>query len=213
MITKRRWAINATAILLVFAVAQTFLQVGRAVAPEAVTPKAAAVAPLQGQIGKLTTTNNQPINVNGTSITSGGTVLTDSIIETPDNAGATISLGSLGSLDIAPGTKLKLEYDDQGNVRVTLIEGCVAVHKKKDTKAQIDTEQGTAAKNDKKEEGLLDVCFKNGVVTLNQGTAGLGAVTGGGGLTGTQVFLIVLSTLGGGTALAFALMGDNPSDS
>ena len=212
MITKRRSAINATAILLVFAVAQTFLQVGLAVAPEAVTPKP-FVVPLQGQIGKLTTTNNQPITVNGTSITSGGTVLTDSIIETPDNAGATISLGSLGSLDIAPGTKLKLEYDDQGNVRVTLIEGCVAVHKKKDTKAQIDTEQGTAAKNDKKEEGLLDVCFKNGVVTLNQGTAGIGGVTGGGGLTGTQVFFIVLGTLGGGTALAFALMGDNPSDS
>jgi hypothetical protein len=212
MITKRRWAINATAILLVFAVAQTFLQVGLAVAPEAVTPKAAVVPP-QGPIGKLTTTNNQPITVNGTSITSGGTVLTDSIIETPDNAGATISLGSLGSLDIAPGTKLKLEYDDKGNVRVTLITGCAAIHKKKDTNAQIDTEQGTAAKNDEKEEALLDVCFKNGVVTLNQGTAGIGGVTGGGGLTGTQVFLIVLSTLGGGTALALSLLGDNPSDS
>lgn len=210
MNTKRRAAINATAILLAFVVAQGYLQVGRAVAPEAATPKAVAV-PLQGPIGKITTSNNQPITVNGTSITSGGTALSDSTIETPDNVGATISLGSLGSLDIAPGTKLKLEYDDQGNVRVTLIEGCVALHKKKDTNAQVVTEQGTAAQNDKKEEGTLDVCFKNGVVTLNQGTAGIGAVSSG-GLTGTQIFLIVLSTVVGGTTLA-VLLGNNPSDS
>jgi hypothetical protein len=210
MNTKRRAAINVIAILLVFVVAQGYLQVGRAVAPEAAKPKAVAVPP-QGPIGKITTSNNQPITVNGTSITSGGTALSDSTIETPDNVGATISLGSLGSLDIAPGTKLKLEYDDQGNVRVTLIEGCVALHKKKDTNAQVVTEQGTAAQNDKKEEGTLDVCFKNGVVTLNQGTAGIGAVSSG-GLTGTQIFLIVLSTVVGVTTLA-VLLGNNPSDS
>ena len=72
----------------------------------------------------MTTRNNQPISVNGLSANTGASIVTGATIETGADQSATVNLGSLGTLDIAPNTKLVLTYDDQGNVKALIIYGC-----------------------------------------------------------------------------------------
>jgi hypothetical protein len=221
MITIRRKAVNATAILLIFAVAQFYLQGTRAGTNAGATAAAVASIPGQGPaLGKLTTRNNQPIIINGTNVASGGTVLSGSTIETPDNVGASIDLGPLGILDIAPNTKLKLEFDENGKVKVTVIQGCVIFRAKQNVNAEVATEQQTVAQNDKKEKAL-DVCYWPGGSGLSVGQgaaaqAGAGTIGGttGGGLTATEWTLIVVSTLTGTIGLtSLGGGGTDPSPS
>src|SRR4029079_17085220 len=96
---------------------------------------------------------------------------------------ATVNLGSLGSLDIAPNTKLVLTYDHQGNVKVVLVYGCAVLAAKKKTTGEIATDQGTAAKNDPAAGGVLNVCFPPGAAapTVNGVAATTPAVHGGSG--------------------------------
>ena len=95
---------------------------------------------------RLTTRNNQPITVNGLSATTGASILTGATIETGADQSATVNLGPLGTLDIAPNTKLVLTYDDQGNVKALLIYGCAILTAKKKTNGEIATEQGSLAR-------------------------------------------------------------------
>src|ERR1700730_1169337 len=75
----------------------------------------------------LTTRGNRPITVNGTEVASGTTIVPGFVIETPELVGGTINLGSLSSLEIAPNTKLTIDFDENGNMRVTLVRGCATV--------------------------------------------------------------------------------------
>ena len=115
MNSRRRNGSRAIAALLLFSVAQIGLQIGFAEPNDTTT----ATAIPQQFIARLTTRNNQPITVNGLSATTGASILTGATIETGADQSATVNLGSLGSLDIAPNTKLVLTYDDQGNVYVS----------------------------------------------------------------------------------------------
>src|SRR5713226_9687613 len=97
------------ALFLILAVTQVYVAVSFA-GPSSVRSKASAVSP-QEPAGILTTGGNKPITVNGVNAISGTTILSEAIIETPDKVGATVNLGSLGTLYIAPNTRLKLEFD------------------------------------------------------------------------------------------------------
>src|SRR5436305_9058582 len=79
---------------------------------------------------RLTTKNNQPITVNGNSTGTGSTILTGATIETPDQVSATIDLGDAGTVELQPNSKIQLDYDINGNVRVKAIRGCAVVRKK-----------------------------------------------------------------------------------
>lgn len=157
----------------------------------------AGVYPPQQFVASLVTRGNAPITVNGASAVGGATILTGATIETPDQVGATINLGSLGELDIAPNTLLTLEFDQDGNVKITLKRGCLILKSKKNVNATVETEQGVAATNDKNRGGSSDVCFPVGATqpTVNQGAAaaaGAGAGGGvGGGLSGGAIGAIV----------------------
>ena len=173
----------------------------------------AGVYPPQQFVARLTTRGNAPITVNGASAVGGATILTGATIETPDQVGATINLGSLGDLEIAPNTKLTLEFDANGNVKVKLDRGCMILRTKKNVNATVETEQGVAATNDKKNGGAADVCFPLGAVqpTVNQGaaaSAGAGAggsVATGGGLSGGAIAGIV-AAVGGALGLTIYLV-------
>jgi hypothetical protein len=80
---------TSTALFLIFLVAQVYVQVNFA------GPKSVSVAGSQQFTAILTTRGNRPITVNGDSAISGATILTGAAIETPDQVGATINLGSL----------------------------------------------------------------------------------------------------------------------
>lgn len=77
-------------------------------------------------MGKLKTRNNKPITVNGHKSVSGTTLLSGSTLQSPDKVGATVDLGTMGRLDIAPKTDLTLTFHD-AVVTVQLRSGYVVL--------------------------------------------------------------------------------------
>src|SRR6185437_528860 len=151
---NRRHGSRVIAALLLLALVQIGVQVGLAEPNNTTTP---VVLPQQ-VVARLTTRNNQPIQVNGLSANTGASILTGATIETGADQSATVNLGPLGSLDIAPNTKLVLTYDDQGNVKALIIYGCAVLTAKKKTNGELATEQGTAGKTDPAAGGVLRQC-------------------------------------------------------
>jgi hypothetical protein len=220
---KRRNGSRVIAALLLFSILQIGLQVGLAEPNNTTNP---TVVPQQ-VVARLTTRNNQPVTVNGLSATTGASILTGATIETGADQSATVNLGPLGTLDIAPNTKLVLTYDDNGNVKAVIIYGCAILTAKKKTTGEVATEQGSAGKTDPAAGGVLEICFPQGAAapTVGHGVAagagaGAGATAGGaaaggaGGLfgLGTAATVAILSSIGA-VALTPLIFQDNPSGS
>jgi hypothetical protein len=219
-------ALKAIALFLVFAIAQISAQIGLA-------EPLSARASLKLQqprivVARLVTTRDQPITVNGATAATGATILTGATIKTGDAVGATINLGPLGTVDLAPNTEIRLEFSEDGKIKVTLIVGCVVVTAKKKTEGEIETEQGgTQAKTDKAAGGVLDACFPPGAIgpTVGQGaaaSAGAGALGGGSAgaaavsapVLGTAAIIAIFSGVGGvALGIPIAFRGNNPSGS
>ena len=205
---RRRNASKAVAAFLLFAVAQIGLQVGLA-EPNNTT---VTTAMPQQVVARLTTRNNQPITVNGLSANTGATILTGATIETGADQSATVNLGPLGELDIAPNTKLVLTYDDQGNVKAVIIFGCAVLTAKKNTTGEVETEKGSAGKTDPAAGGVLRVCYPTGAAAGEPG--GAAAAGGGGGLFGLGWPATIAIVAGIGAAASTPLFfQDNPSGS
>ena len=199
---KRRNGSRAIAAFLLFSIAQIGLQIGFA-EPKDTT----SATPFPQQvIARLTTRNNVPITVNGLSATTGATILTGATIETGADQSATVNLGPLGSLDIAPNTKLILTYDDDGNVKVVVIIGCVVLAAKNKTKGEVVNEQGESKKNDPAGGGVLNMCV--GTPAAPASTGGAGGLFG----LGRAATIAIFSGLGA-VALTPLAFQDNPSGS
>lgn len=210
---KQLTASRAIAIFLTFAIAQVSLQIGLAQGPQF--------------IARLSSTRgNQPILVNGLSAAPGASIVTGATIETLSDQTAEINLGSFGTIELAPNTQLRIDYDQNGNTKITLIRGCVILRSKNKAEGEIVTEQGSAAKNDKEKDGVADVCFINGQTTVNQNAAanaisGVQTTTGAGtgtGLSNAAIAAIVAGTGGGILIAVLVAQGDddlrtNPSPS
>ena len=211
MSQKRRNGPRAIAALLLFSILQVGLQVGLA---EPIKNATNATPVPQQIVARLTTRNNQSITVNGLSAATGASILTGATIETGADQSATVNLGPLGSLDIAPNTKLVLTYDDNGNVKALLIYGCAILTAKKKTNGEIATEQGSAGKTDPAAGGVLNVCFPQGAAapTVTNTPAIVAAGGGGGGLfgLGTAATVAIIAGIGGVALLPLAFQ-DNPS--
>jgi hypothetical protein len=217
---RQEKAFKALAVFLALSFAQVYVQTSFADP----SPTGTMVPLPQQFVARLATRGNQPITVNGASASGGATILTGATIETPDQVGATINLGSLGTLDIAPNTKLTLEFDQNGNVRVKLVSGCVILKSKKNTNGEIEVPTGSAGRTDKK-GGVLDVCFPVGAAAPTVGAgaaaaagAGAGAAVAAGAAAGGLLGLGVPATIaiaGGAAAITtiavVATHGSNPS--
>jgi len=210
--------LKVLALLLVFSLLSTSSAVVLA-AP------AYATAAMQAT-GKLTTAGNRPITVNGVPANSGDTILTGSTIETPDQVGASIDLGPLGSIDIAPNTKFQVTFAGDGTARVTIMEGCLILRVKQGAYGVIVNSEGEVAHSDpaRKSAAVLDICLPKGAPTaiVNQGAAanaGAGAGAAGGTVASEGVSGAVVGTLIAGGAglgiLAVVLVnrGENSSPS
>ena len=213
MSRKRPYGPRVIAALLLLAIVQISLQVGLAEPNNTTNP----VAVPQQVIARLTTRNNQSILVNGLSANTGASILTGATIETGADQSATVNLGPLGTLDIAPNTKLVLTYDDQGNVKALLVYGCAILTAKKKTSGEIATEQGTAGKTDPAAGGVLNVCFPQGATapTVTSTGPSVPAATGGGGGLfglGTAATVAIFGGIGA-AALTPLFFQDNPSGS
>ena len=206
--------VKALAVFVMFAVAQISVQLGFAESNSAI--------PLpvpQQYIARLRTRGNNPITVNNNAASTGASLVTGALIETGNDQSATIDIGDF-TLDIAPNTRLRLDYDDQGRVKVFLIAGCVIATSKGKTQVQVETADNiTQGKTAEKRGGAIDICFINGQATVNQNAAanagaGAGAGTaaasaGGGGLSTPALAAIVLGAIGGTVVTIVAVSGDD----
>jgi len=201
MSLRQRKAYTAVAIFLAFSFAQVYVQTSFA------EPGGRVSLPLVPQqfIARLTTTGGSA-TVNGASASSGATILTGATIETPDQVSATIDLGALGTVELPAGAKIELSFDDNGNVRVKVLKGCVTLKKKGKGEGEITTQEGASRK------GSGAFCYVNG--QLNPANAG-GATGGGGGAGGglsTAAKVAIFGGIAGGTiAVIVGTHGSNPS--
>lgn len=216
----RRNSFRIIAALVAFSMAQAYIQLSFATPDTLTSP---AVPPPQ-LLARLTTRDNLPISLNGISASSGASVASDAIIETPVNVDAIVDLGQLGSLDIDQETKIKLEYDgncvpgsgsasgsqepalQRCSVKITLYAGCVTAHYKQGAYFLAVTQQQTLiADSDKsrKQAGTFKVCAGNGA------PAGAAAVDQGLSKI-TLVSIAALVIVGGGVILPIVT---NPSPS
>ena len=118
MLQKRQRATSAIALLLIFSISQIYVQANLLGTSSSV--KSAAATPARA--GRLTTSGNHPVTLNGNRTHSGTTVLSGAQLQTPAGVEASVQLGRLGMLSLAPETSLTLNFDDQ-SVDVTLSSG------------------------------------------------------------------------------------------
>jgi len=193
---KRRNGSKAIAALLLFSIVQLGLA-----APGATTIP-------QQLAGRLKTSNNQPITVNGLSANTGASILSGATIETGAGQSASVDLGPLGSLDITPNTKVILTFE-QGNAKATVIAGCVTLKTDKGTTGEIANEQSSINKSDAAAGGSLNNCSPTGSTTpQNQGTPGNGGLFGLG--KAATIAILIAAGAAASTPLFFQ---DNPSGS
>lgn len=173
--------------------------------------------------GILSTTNSKAITVNGASAITGASIPSGATIETPAGVGATIKIAGMGTICIAPNSKVIVEFD-QGNIKVTVVEGCGILKTLKNTGGVVTSAQGNLGQIDAATGGAVDVCSRTGQApTINQGAAadaGAGASAldcGAAGAAAAPGGIPLPATIalfaGGATGLFFLFRGDNPSPS
>jgi hypothetical protein len=98
-------------------------------------------------VGTLKTRDSKPIMVNGNKTGSDTTILSESHIQCPEKIGATVDLGALGRLDIAPKTDLTLSFS-ASEIRVQLKSGYVLLTTKKGISGIVTTSEGDVFRTD-----------------------------------------------------------------
>jgi len=190
---RKRKALKALAMFLAFSFAQVYVQAGLP------NPAPAPGTPQRPVTAKLITKNNQAITVNGNSMGTGGTLLTGATIETPDQYGATIDLGDAGVIELQPGAKIQLDFDENGNVRVKVIKGCAVARKKTNVlPGEIEMYTDTASEKTDKKRRHMGFCIlpNGGLSPFNVGLTGAQQAELTGGIAG-GIILAVLLTRGG----------------
>lgn len=219
MNSRRRKVFTTLAALLLFSISQIGLHIGFA---EPHSTKTTPSIPQQ-IVGRLVTRNNAPISVNGQSASTGASLVTGATIDTGADQSATVNIGPLGSVDIAPNTKVILTFE-AGSLKANVIYGCVILRVKKGTTGEIETEKGSIGKTDPATGGVLEMCYTQGAaapvlgpgVATGAGATGApaGVTGGGGGLFGlgvpATIAIVSAATAAGLTPLFF---DDNPSPS
>ena len=223
MNSKHRRLAIGTAFLLMLSLTQVY--VGASFPGSDAHPGARGAA-TPDLTGVLKTSGKQAVLVNGINAVTDATILSGASIESPQGVSATVNLGQLGSLDIAPVTTVKLEFTFL-RIRVTLFKGCVILRTTENTIGTIETGNGVVvAISTPSKADVLDVCQQEGAATpvVNQGAAanaGAGAGSSGasgassaataaggaasaGGLSETAGVLI--GAIGGGTIIALTLI-------
>ncbi|HEX8493927.1 MAG TPA: hypothetical protein VF658_13865 [Pyrinomonadaceae bacterium] len=144
MLQKRQRATSAVALLLVFSLSQFYVQAN--LSGKSSLVKNAAINP-STKTGRLTTRGNNPITLNGNPTHSGTTVLSGSQLQTPAGVGASVQLGRLGLLRLAPETSLVLNFDER-SIDVALDSGYATLTTNEGIKGSITTPDGKTERTD-----------------------------------------------------------------
>jgi hypothetical protein len=222
---KHRKLTTAIALLITVALAQVYVATGLA---ETILTSGSASSPQAPVMGILSTSDGKAINVNGASAVTGATIPSGASIETPAGVGATIKVAGLGTICIAPNSKVTVEFDRQGTagtIKVTITDGCAIVSTLKDTTGSIVTPQGVAGQTNPANTGSIDVCSRAGAApVVNQGAAadaGAGASALDCGAAGAAAITppvipapaTIAMLVGGVGGIYLLFRGSNPSPS
>lgn len=191
-----RLAIGTT-VLLMFSIAQVY--VGVSFAGPDTRPR--RVVATQDLTGILITSGTQAVLVNGNNAVTDATILSGASIESPQGVSATVNLGRLGRLDIAPATSLRLDFS-AGSIKVMLFKGCVVLHTRRNTTGTIATPNGVVGTTNPSKDDVIDVCQREGApaAIVNQGAAANAGAGAGSVTSGTSA-----GTIAGGTSSAGGL--------
>jgi len=140
--------------------------------------------------GELSVTGD--VSVNGQRVTSGGTIFSGSAIVTAKDSSATVSLGKLGRIELAPNTSLRLTFVDNaiaglldaGRARVSTPAGVSVSLTTKDGAVVVDGTQATAFTVNT-ENGNTVVGTESGVAELKAGVTVTHIAAGESGVAGT----------------------------
>ncbi len=160
----------------------------------------------QRPLARIVSKGNLPIKVNGNDVANGGTIVTGSAVEVPDQVSAMIDFGNGNTLDLVPDTKIELDYDENGNVRAKLVRGCAVVKRKTNVlsgETEIYTDKASE-KTNKKRRQMGFCALPNGELT-SFGPAGAAATSGG--VSGVDAGIVAGDII----AIIIATRGTNPS--
>ena len=159
-------------------------------------------------MGKLRTRNNKPVTVNGSNVTSGTTIMSGAQIQCPEKIGATVDLGSLGRLDIAPKTDLTLTFDST-KITVDLRSGYLVLTTKPGINGAVNTLEGKVFATDPAK--LSSVIARTSNAEGPETSAQIGAGSGGLGSGATAGIAGAAAEVIGGAAAAKSGRGSNLS--
>lgn len=104
--------------------------------------------------GKLITSGNLPVMVNGNSALGGATIVSGTVLETPANVTATVQIEGLGLVELLPDSIAVIEFS-ANNIKVTLRRGCATLETNKGTKgAIVDSQNRVFSTTTDAEEGV-----------------------------------------------------------
>lgn len=188
---------KALALVLVGAFLSVYQGIGFALAASHETVHAASNASVPQDVqGRLTTAGDKAINVNGNAAKTGETVFSGQQLQTPSGTSATVQLGSLGRVEIAPGSDLTLTFG-AGSITVVLTRGCVTLTANPGTAGTVES-GGRTQTTDTAKGGVIDTCPDRvpAAATIPASTIGVG----GGLSTGAAV------AIAGGVLTAFSVL-------
>jgi hypothetical protein len=81
-----------------------------------------ALAAPGSAVGDLTVTGKSDVTVNGEAAQSGRTIFSSSLVKTSETSSATLNLGKLGRIEVAPNSTFDMKVDNQG-ISGNLVEG------------------------------------------------------------------------------------------
>ena len=196
-------AFTLTAVLQVYASGGFALA-----APKAAEPAAKSAARQDAQ-GRLTTVGDNPVTVNGNSASTGETIFSGQQIQTPAGTGATVQLGALGSVEIAPGSNVTLTFSG-GMINVAVTSGCVKVNAARGVTGTIQSSGGPETTG--ADGGTIDNCDGATPGAVPVGSAGGVGTAGGttaGGLGTAASVALTTAIVGGFAFIAHELISDS----
>lgn len=141
--------------LALAAVLQVYAAGGFALAaPEVAGSNVAPVAGRQTQ-GRLTTTGDSPVSVNGNSAQTGETIFSGQQIQTPAGTSATVQLPGLGSVEIRPGSNVTLTFG-AGRIAVVVMSGCVRLSAEAGVTGTVQSKGRTRTTD--ADDRVIDIC-------------------------------------------------------
>jgi hypothetical protein len=111
---------RALTVVLLIAIVNVYVFANGAVAKSSETGNSKVV------LGKLITTSNRPVVVNGAEAITGSIILSGAQLTTSPASLATVQLENIGSVSIAPNSNVLLNFDSK-NVAVKVVSGDATV--------------------------------------------------------------------------------------